>query len=207
VRQHPGRTVVQAQVVGAWVTIIFMTISLIGLIAIHILPTGLNPLRDPVSQYHLTRFRPVILVSTLSAAVAGVGAIFALTGLLGAAATVCDILLILFVVSRALIPFLRMDPPGHSVTSVGRIHTVLAFTAFGSAIAVAFVAGGALHDAGWQSQATWSTIFGVVGSIGAIGLLIGVIAKRSALFGLFERLIYVGFVPWFLMIGITAAVL
>lgn len=194
----------QVQTIGAWIAIIFMVLSLVGLIAVHVLPTGLNPLRDPVSQYHLTRYRPVILASTLSAAVAGVGAILALTGLLGSAATVCNLLLGLFIAARALIPFLRMDPPGSPVTPVGRTHTVLAFVAFGSAIAVAFVAGGVLHDAGFESEATWSTIFGVIGAIGAVGLLIGVIAKRPGMFGLFERLIYVGFIAWFLLIGFTA---
>jgi len=159
---------------------------------------------DPVSQYHLTRYRPVILVLTLSAAVAGIGAILALSGMLGGAATVCIVLLVIFVVARALIPFLRMDPPGSATTAIGRLHNVLAFLAFGSAIAVAFVAGGALHDGGFAAQVTWSTVFGVVGAIGAVGLLVGLIARRSALFGLFERLIYLGFIAWFLLIGVTA---
>jgi hypothetical protein len=197
-----GETV-QLQHVGGWLTVIFMGLSLIGLVAVHVLPTGLNPLRDPVSQYHLTRFRPVILVATLSAAVAGVGAILVLSGLLGAAAVVCNILLGVFVVARAAIPFLRMDEPGTRVTAVGRIHTVLAFGAFGPAVAVAFVAGGALHDAGFPDVATWSTVFGVVGAVGAVGLLVGFIARRSGLLGFFERLIYLGFIGWFLLIGFT----
>jgi len=193
------------RIVGGWIALVFIGISLVGLIAVHVLPTGLNPVRDPVSQYHLTRYRPWILVSTLSAAVAGVGAILALTGLLGSAgAVVCTVLLVLFSVSRALIPFLRMDPPGTPTTAVGRIHNVLAFVAFGSAIAVAFVAGGALHDGGFPGQATWSTVFGVVGAVGAVGLLVVLLARRSGLFGLFERLIYVGFIAWFLLVGVTA---
>jgi hypothetical protein len=191
-------------VVGGWIAVVFMAISLVGLIAVHLLPTGLAPLRDPVSQYHLTRFRPVILVATLSAAVSGVGAILALSALVGPSAIVSDVLLSVFVVARALIPFLRMDAPGSPVTTVGRIHTVLAFAAFGSAIAVAFVAGGVLHDAGYPEVATWSSVLGSVGAVGAVGLLIGAIARRQNLLGLFERLIYAGFIPWFILIGAVA---
>lgn len=189
--------------VGAWVTVVAMALSLAGLVAVHLLPTGLNPLRDPVSQYHLTRYRPVILVSTLLAGVAGLAAIPVVSALFGPGATISIVLLVLFAVARVLIPFLRMDAPGTPKTSVGRIHTVLAFVAFGSAIAVAFVAGGALHDAGFETQATWSTVFGSVGAVGAVGLLVGRLAKRPGLFGFFERLIYVGFIAWFLLIGVT----
>lgn len=193
---------VGVEVWGGWIAFVFMALSALGLIAVHVLPTGLNPLRDPVSQYHLTRFRPVILVSTLCAAVAGVGAMLVLVGMLGSGSIVCVVLLVIFSLCRLLIPFLRMDEPGTPVTAVGHIHNVLAFGAFGAAVAVGFVAGGSLHDAGHHDAATWSTIFGIVGAIGAVGLLITVLAKRKALFGLFERLIYLGFIPWFLMIGL-----
>lgn len=193
--------------VGGWISTVFMGISVIGLIAVHVLPAGIRPLRDPVSQYHLTRYRGVILASTLSAAAAGIGAILALSAMLGSAAVICTILLVIFAVSRALIPFLRMDRPGSPLTRVGRIHNVLAFSAFGSAIAVAFVAAGALHNAGYTSTATWSTVLGVVGAAGAVGLLVGRVTRRSRFFGLFERLIYLGFSCWFLLIGITALVI
>lgn len=189
---------------GGWITMVFMGISVIGLIAVHVLPAGIRPLRDPVSQYHLTRYRPVILASTLSAAVAGIGAILALSAILGPSAVICTILLVVFAASRALIPFLRMDRPGSPITTVGHIHNVLAFGAFGSAVAVAFVAAGSLHNAGHTSAATWSTVFGVVGAAGAVGLLAGRVARRPGFFGLFERLIYLGFSCWFLMIGFTA---
>lgn len=97
-----------------------------------------------------------------------------------------------------------MAVPGSPVTTVGRLHNVLAFGAFGSAIAVAFVAGGALHDAGYSVQATWSTILGVVSAVGAVGLLVGRSARQAGMFGFFERLIYLGFIAWFLMIGFAA---
>ncbi len=189
---------------GGLVTVIAIGISLIGWIAVHVLPTRLNPLRDPVSQYHLTRFRPWIAVSTLAAALAGVAAIFAVSPMLGAGAIVCDILLGLFALARLLIPFLRMDPPGTPTTAVGRVHNILAFVAFGAATALGFVAGGALHDSGHPDAATWSTVFGSIAAVGAVGLLITVTTRRRGLFGLFERLIYVGFFAWFLLIGFTA---
>jgi len=36
-----------------------------------------------------------------------------------------------------------------------------------------------------------------------VGLLIGGMVRRPALFGFFERLIYVGFIGWFFLIGFT----
>ncbi|NQX37171.1 hypothetical protein [Herbiconiux sp. VKM Ac-2851] len=152
----------------------------------------------------LTRVRPAILISTLSAAAAGVGAIIALYGMLGSPAAVTTLLLVIFVAARASISFLRMDPPGSPVTRVGRVHKCLAFSAFGSAIAAAFVSAGALHDAGFSVEATWSTIFAIVGAIGAVGLPIERVTRHRGLFGLFELLIYLGFIAWFLLIGVTA---
>lgn len=189
---------------GALLTLLGIGVCLAGLVAVHLLPTGLNPLRDPVSQYHLTRFRPVILVSTLAAGVAGIGAIIVFAQLAGSGATVVIVLLAVFALCRILIPFLRMDAPDTPVTAVGRIHTVLAFGAFGSTVAVAFVAGGLLHDTGYATAATWSTAFGVVGAIGAVGMLVVALSRRRGLFGFFERVIYLGFICWFVLVGVTA---
>lgn len=191
-------------VVAGWVALAAMVVTIAGLVAVHVLPTGLSPFRYPVSQYHLTRYRPWIATSTISSGIAGIAAIFAVIGLLGDAGVVTAVLLAVYAVSRLLIPFLRMDPPGKPVTGVGRIHTVLAFGAFGPATAAAFVAGGALHDAGHAAAATWSTVFGVIAAVGAVGMLACAIAKRRGLFGFFERVIYVGNIAFVVLIAVLA---
>jgi len=53
------------------------------------------------------------------------------------------------------------------------------------------------------AQSSWSTVFGVISAVGAVGLRIGGIVRRPALFSFFERLIYVGFIGWFFLIGFT----
>ncbi|WP_308796805.1 DUF998 domain-containing protein [Agromyces silvae] len=191
------------EIAGGWLTLALTAVTIVGLVVVHVAPTGLNPLRDPVSQYHLTRYRPWIAVSTIAAGLAGIAAIIALAGLVGDRVVVPAVLLAIFAAARLLIPFLRMDAPGTPVTAVGRIHNVLAFLAFGAATAAAFVTGGALHDGGHPDAATWSTVFGVIAAIGSVGVLICVVTKRFALFGLAERIIYVGFLGFLLLIGVT----
>lgn len=193
-----------AQLWGGTATLGAIGVSILCFVAVHLLPTGLNPVRDYVSQYHLTRYRPWIAISTLAAGVAGIAAIVALTAMVGEAAVVSDVLLGVFVLARLVIPFRRMDPPGTPTTSVGRLHNVLAFAAFGAAVAVGFTAGGALHDAGFPSLATASTICGAIGAVGAVGLLVGLLVRRRAAAGLFERVIYLGFFAWFVLLGMTA---
>lgn len=135
-----------AQLWGGLITLVGIGAAFGALVVVHVLPTGLNPLRDPVSQHHLTRYRMWIGTSTICAGVAGIGTIMALTGMLGSGAIACSVPLRLF-------------------------------------------------------AATWSTVFGAVMAVGAGGLLVGVITRRMGLFGFFERLIYAGFIAWFVLIG------
>jgi len=192
-----------AQAWGGWITLVAIGLSLVTLVVVHMAPTGLNPFRNPVSQYHLTRYRGWIATSTILAGVAAIGAIVALTAMLGPAALVTSILLAVFALARILIPFLRMDEPGTPLTTVGRIHYVLAYLAFGAATAAAFVAAGPLHDAGYTDEAMWSTVYGIVMAVGSAGTIGLQLARRTAV-GFPERLIYVGFIAWFVLIGATA---
>ena len=186
---------------GGLLTLIGIGVAFVCLVAVHLLPTGLDPLRDPVSRYHLTRYRGFIATSTVFTGLTGIAAILVLVGLLGAGAVASSVLLGVFAAARLLIPALRMDAPGSPTTLVGRSHNVLAFLGFGAVTAAAYVAAGALHDRGLTQVSTWSTVFAVVMTVGAAGILVLVLARRGGLFGLFERLIYLGFIAWFVLIG------
>jgi len=188
--------------IAGWIVLVLMAVTVIGLVAVHVLPTGLSPLRNPVSQYHLTPYRPWIATSTIASGVAGIAAIVVVTGVLGGAGTVTAVLLGVYAASRIIIPFVRMDPPDTPTTTRGHIHTVLAFGAFGPATAAAFVAGGAFHDAGFPMLATWSTVFGVIAAVGAVGMLVCSLSKRRGLFGFFERVIYVGNIGFIVIVGL-----
>lgn len=174
------------------------------LVALHVVRTGLRPSRDPVSQYALTRYGYLYRAATVVAGVTGAAAalLFA-TQFTGVAAVVSSILLAVFVVSRLVIGFFAMDAPDAPKTGTGRLHNVLAFSAFGSVTAAAFVAAGALHDAGFQDLATLSTALGILMGVGSVGLLFT--AKRG-LFGLSERLIYIGFIVWFVALGVAGII-
>jgi len=190
---------------GGLVAVIAVAVTLISLIALHIVPTGLSPFRDPVSQYGISAFRALYATAAISAGIAGIGVIVAVAGIPGSIATV--ILLAVFSAARIAIPFFPMDSPDGGATRTGRFHNVLAFLAFGSVTAAAFVAAGMLHDAGFPTTALLSTAFGVVMAVGAVVMLISRLRERlRAVFGAAERLIYVGFIGWFITIGVTALV-
>lgn len=179
--------------------------ALVSLVVVHLLPTGLNPLRDPVSQYGITRYRGWYRAAALSAALAGVGGILFFAQVSGVAAVITLILLVVFAAARALIGFFPMDAPGDPRTGTGRLHNILATLAFAPITAAAFVGAGALHDAGAGDLSTWSTLCGVIMAIGAVGLVLTTrVAGLRNLFGLAERLIYVGFIAWFILLGVAA---
>lgn len=176
--------------------------ALTALIVVHLLPTGLNPLRDPVSQYGITRYRGWYWAAAGGAAVAGVGGALFFSLIDTVIAKVTVILLVGFFVARALIGFFPMDEPGEATTRRGRTHNLLATLAFASVTAAAFTAAGALHDGGFADAAGWSPVLGVVMAVGAVGLVLG--RRLRGIFGLAERLIYVGFIAWFVLIGVLA---
>lgn len=179
-------------------------VAVVSLVILHLLPTGLNPLRDPVSQYGITRYRAGYGAAAGGAALAGVGGVlfFAPTG--GAISTVTIALLVVFAVARAAIGFFPMDAPGSARTGTGRTHNLLATAAFASVTAAAFTGAGALHDAGFPDASAWSTACGIVMAVGTIGLLITARRAHPGLFGLAERVIYVGFLAWFGLLGALA---
>ena len=186
----------------ASVILLIASVALVAiLVTLHVLPTGLSPLRTPVSQYAITRYGAGYRAATIAAAVAGSAfAVVMQTASAGVAALITAVLLVVFALSRLLIGFLPMDAPGAAPTRSGRAHTVLAFTTFGSVTAAAFVAGGVFHDVGRPELAAFSTAMGAVMAVGTLAM---VVARRVYGFG--ERVIYVGFIAWF--IGVAIAML
>lgn len=69
-------------------------------------------------------------------------------------------------------------------------------------LAVPFFGAGVLHDAGRPGLSTLSTIAAVVMAVGSAGVILGLFTALRRLFGLAERLICLGFIGWFLALGI-----
>lgn len=175
-------------------------VTLIALVIVHLRPTGLNPMRDPVSQYGITAYRAWYWTAAGGAALAGVGAALFFSTIGTVIAQITVVLLVVFFVARALIGFFPMDEPEGERTRTGRIHNLLATAAFASVTAAAFTGAGALHDGGLAGASAWSTVLGVLMAVGAVGLLVG--RRVRGIFGIAERLIYAGFILWFVMLGV-----
>jgi hypothetical protein len=191
---------------AAAITIVLLlgtAVQLGSLVVLHVLPTGLSPISDPVSQYALTRFSAGYTVSAFSAAVAGAAAALILGGLSGG--SLAAALLWLFAAARAVIPAVPMDEAAAAPTSKGRLHNLLATVAFAAVTAAAFVAIGVLGSAGGPGASTATLAAGIVMATGAVGIVLcRLVVPLRRVFGVAERLIYLGFMAWFVVIAVLA---
>ncbi len=188
---HPGAL---THTLG-FVTLAGIAVQLGALTWLHVVHTGLNPIRCAVSQYGITDRRVGYRVQTLAMAVAlaGAGAAAAVAWR-GRAADVIVALLLVAAVSRAVISWYPMDAPGSARTSTGRTHGLLALVAFFS-----------IADAGWrvsrllQAAPAWSglrnasTTWSIVMLISLVlVVLTRIVPEGRRVFGLVERGFYVG---------------
>lgn len=178
------------------------TVVVLGaLVALHLLPTGLTPISDPVSAYALTRFRVGYAVAAIAAAIAGAAIAVVLAGM--PHSTTAVVLLWIFALARVAIPLFPMDRPGAAGSRSGRAHNLLAVVAFASVTAAGFVAASTLADAGYRALAAASTAAAVVMAVGSVAVILGSsLGGLRRLFGVFERLTYLGFIGWFLILSI-----
>jgi hypothetical protein len=186
----------------AWLLLFATVACLAALVALHVLPTGLSPVSDPVSAYALTRYKAGYAVAAVSAAAAGVAAALLLGGLPGGVPAA--VLLWLFAAARVTIPFFPMDAPDAEPTGAGRLHNVLATVGFATVTAAIFVGAAPLGLAFAPSLFGTSIAAGIVAAAGSLGVgFTSVFPKLRDGFGAVERLIYLGFLGWFLVVGIA----
>ena len=166
------------------------------LLALHLLPTGLDPIRYAVSDYGWTAYH---LGYRAMVVLQGVGAILIAVGL-GQETDARSLgWLYVYGVVRILISRFMTDrePEGMlSLTRTGRIHMLLAGTAFAS-IAVA------------ASHLDWTGKEDVLGPLGwlvtataiATGAALVVPPIRRAALGLIERLHYAAAIVWLIVVA------
>lgn len=171
-----------------------------SLVVLHVLPTGVSALAGTVSEYGLGRFRAGYAIAAFGAAAAAVGAALALQALTGLSTALPP--LWIFAIARALIPFF----PAEENRRQGRIgaHTVLALVAFAAVMASALLSAGPLHDAGHTAAAIASTLCGFAMMVGLVCVLASPYGGLRRVVGVFERLIYLGFLVWFAVIAAAA---
>ena len=182
--------------VAALLGLICVATSGAVLVALHFLPTGLDPIRYAVSDYGWTAYhlgyRAMVLLQ-------GVGAILIAVGLGQETDAQSLGWLYVYGVVRVLISGFMTDrePEGmSSLTRTGRIHMLLAGTAFAS-IAVA------------ASHLDWTGKPDVLGPLGwlvtataiATGAALVVPSIRRVALGLIERLHYAAAIVWLVVVA------
>jgi hypothetical protein len=188
----------------AVLTLVGVTVAVAALVALHIVPSGLSPLRDPVSAYGISRWRALYGVQTVATAVAAL----ALAGLLLAAGTpaaiAAVIALVALALARAPISWVPMDAANAPRTATGRRHNLLAFGAFAAASVGGFMTGIAFSAAGVAAAASAATLLGWVMTVAsAVTIIAGIVTALRPVFGLAERLIYVGMFAWLSVAALT----
>jgi len=189
------------EIAGALMITLGLVVGLAALVVLHVLPTGLSPARNAVSQYGITRYRNGYRVQTLGYALAGLGAAVGLTKLLGSVQFVVA-LCVVFAAARAAISWFPMDAPGGDHTATGRRHGLLAIVAFG---AVGIAAEGLarllrqdrIHPA-LASASEWLALLMLVGFAAMA------VSRQSGggFYGLAERGFYLCMTAWLVVVAI-----
>ncbi|MGH2843563.1 MAG: DUF998 domain-containing protein [Solirubrobacteraceae bacterium] len=189
---------------SAVVSLVALAVVIGALVWLHLVPSGLSPVRNAVSHYGITRFSVGYRVATIAFAISGIALAIALSDATNGRAGVTIALLALFALARALISWFPMDAPGTERTGTGQAHGLLAIAAFGSAAAAALklahvlADGGPLHGlAGASKILGWLMVACLVGQVLARGM-----PALRARFGLVERGFYLSAIVWFAVIAI-----
>jgi hypothetical protein len=193
----------------SYVAAVAMAISAVALIALHLLPTGYNPIRDAVSDYAIGRYRTGFWLFVVAGAVSGFALAVALARSDPTKPTLAIAMLLLSGAARLLVPLFPTDQSGSRFQTLkGTIHMVLAVAIFASIAVAASNLGGTLgHEHSWH--AVKGLVDGwlpwvITGTAIATGLaIIGPRLKR--IFGLIERSYYVSSIAWFLVVSIELA--
>jgi Protein of unknown function (DUF998) len=184
--------------IAALAGLICVATSGVILIALHFLPTGLDPIRYAVSDYGWTAYH---LGYRTMVVLQGAGAILIAVGL-GQETDAKDLFwLYLYGVVRLLISgfMTDRDPEGlRSLTRTGRIHMLLAGTAF-AAIAVA------------AAHVDWTGRPAVLGPLGwvvtataiATGTALVFPPIRRVALGLIERTHYAAAITWLIVVAVS----
>ena len=165
---------------------------LVTLVVLHVLPTGLSPLTNPVSQYGITSYRVGYRVQTIAMGIAAIAAAIGIAELSIGGGSIVVAFLVIFGAARLAISWFPMDAPGAARTQSGRRHGVLALAAFGGATLAALRLG---TDLGRSTA--WAHVRGPISGLG-IAMLVSLITmgvgRRSEsmrhYFGLLERAFY-----------------
>jgi hypothetical protein len=195
------------EVAGA-VALVGIAVMVASLVYLHVVPTGLSPIRNAVSQYGISDYSAGYRAATLGAAgAAGALAVGLGRALSGGGIGVVVGLLVVFALARAAISWVPMDDPAAPRTDTGRRHGLLAILTFGSA-ALAAVRLGSILARGtlWHDLASPSSDLGVAmfATVAAM-FLTQLDTDRGRLFGAVERVFYLEMIVWLTVVAAVCA--
>ncbi|MGH9102738.1 MAG: DUF998 domain-containing protein [Acidimicrobiales bacterium] len=172
-------------------------VALVALIVLHVLPTGLSLVDNPVSRYGITSYRQGYRALTVAMGVAGLAAAGSVvTRYPAQGRSAIAALLVVFGLCRLAISWWPMDAPGQPRSSRGAIHVALAVGAF---LAITIAAHRMQHVVGQLPQlfgeayghalaaAFWLLVIGLVGQ-----LVTRRLDAQHRYCGAAERVVYAG---------------
>ncbi|MGH9171607.1 MAG: DUF998 domain-containing protein [Acidimicrobiales bacterium] len=171
---------------------------------LHLLPTGLSPLRNAVSQYGISRYRSGYRVQTLSMGVAAIASAIGIAKLNLAGSSIAVILLLICGAARCAISWFPMDTPGTERTETGRRHGLLAIAAF-AAVALAAIRLGTLLNRADVWRSTSAVVVGLGIEMLVTSIALGPVRRHETMrryFGLVERAFYAGALAFFFIVSI-----
>ena len=178
------------------------------LVALHVLPTGYNPVRDALSDYGVGRYRAVFWAQVWLGGLARVGLAFALLRSHPSKPGLVVALLLVSAAALVLMPAFPTDQGGSRFrTPTGTVHMVLAVTAFAAVtVAASNLAGTLRHDPAWHGVKSLVVILPWVMTGTVIATAVATIGPRlKRVFGLIERLFTASSIAWFLVVTIELA--
>jgi uncharacterized membrane protein len=177
-----------------------LTIRVMSLLALHLLPTGCNPIHDPVSRYALSRYGALDGIQKFAGGVCTLSLAGALTllraplpglGLIVLSVNGLALLLLVTVPARSA----DKDAP-RSRRSV--LHFVLALVSFVTiALATGVLSAPILGWSSWHGLAPLLVIAGIWTPVSVVLFIVeGGLARLRPYLGLFQRAIYLGTICW-----------
>jgi uncharacterized protein DUF998 len=182
-----------------------VTVQLSVLIALHVLPTKYDPIRDAISDYGVGEYRRYFWAQLVAGALACASLAIALTYLHPYVPDLVVLLLLGNAAARLLMPAFPTDQSGNRFETVkGTIHMLLAIIAFGAVAAAATGLGGLFsHYPAWHSARGFLVAVGWVVLAGAVACALGLVAPRlKPIFGLIERFFTLSAIVWIYILSI-----
>ena len=184
------------------------TVQAGALVALHILPTGYDPVHDAVSDYGVGRYRAGFWVQVVAGGLGCLALAGALDNLHPFTPTLVVAMLVVTAVSRFAIPFFPTDQGDSRFATVpGTIHMSLAILSFGGITVAATSLWSTLHRYPvWHRYESLLTILSwvILGSVIALTVALRAPGLKRH-FGLYERLFYLSSIAWIMIVAIKLA--